>query len=204
MCSSKSGFAHYDLRTGLVATVKRAHDPLLKDELWRAVLTSNETRRPMPIAGGRFQLTADLTTVRLEASACFYVSAGPSLGNEAVQVGTVLYETIAVHWLATAPNVFRFHFARYLSSVSSAAPLTRWNAPASMPRGALIYADSPPRKLSPLFIVRRTCFGGSPDSLVWEFSRPAGDVRRKRKLWARRPRPTPHRFPELRGYDNEL
>jgi hypothetical protein len=193
--------SHHDLRTGRVTTIPTVHDPLFKDELRRAIAASNETRGPVPIAGGRFQVTVDLSSVKGEASAFLYLSAGPALRSQAVPCGTILSEAIAVVWLATAPEAYRYFMARYLTSVSNAPPLSRWNAPSSMPvdtpylcsfttTAALVLTQSEKVQVS-----RLTWLIGLAVLEICEKS--AAEMEAEGEA----PMPDAARYPELRGYE---
>lgn len=136
MLFSRTIFSLHDLTSGQCGTLNRIHDPKLREELDRAILTSNQIRHTVLIGAGKFELITDLTTIIPEGTACFYVGAGAPLGARRVAAGTILYEAIAAYWLATAPEVYRFLFARYLSEVArSVPPLPEWNAPAFLPPG---------------------------------------------------------------------
>jgi hypothetical protein len=125
----------HDLNSGRVTTINRTDEPRLREELGRAIVSSFKVRRAMLIGGGRFEVIADLTTVREEATTCFFVGAGAPLGGGRVSVGTILCCATTAYWLATAPEPYRFLIARYLSAVATAPPLTIWNSIGPMPRG---------------------------------------------------------------------
>jgi hypothetical protein len=127
-------FPHHDLNSGLVATVKRIHEPELKDELDRAIVASHKTRDLVSV--GKFRVFADLSTVMPDGTSYFVVTAGARLGEGRVPVGKTLYNAVAAAQLATSPSPWRYLFNRYLSAVSECeSPATLWSAPGGIPHG---------------------------------------------------------------------
>jgi len=135
MLSPKTTFQHHDLNSGLVATVKRIHEPQLQGELDRAVEAAHRTRDLISVCE-EFKVFADLSTVSPDGTSYFVVTARTRLGGGRVLVGKTLYTAVAAAKLATAPSPWRYLFNRYLSAVSESSwPATRWGAPGGMPRG---------------------------------------------------------------------